>query len=344
MNVIPLEENYASVQDLEWNENNAFLTDHQRTTYYCFDCLEDVLNEQLELEMHQPQIPPQVDGHCDREGIQIAAEKIHAPLKSKDFLFIRLPEESTLELGDGNSKKGIRLRRQKQADIERILQVVKVDDRNDKLSRYRAFCSKVRYSGLVIHPRPELPSYRHRYKKQDREWWTGDDWSERYRKKRTSGASDENGGVTRKASDTVTESDNVLTCYCREPDDGSEMVRCTASSCMFGWIHIRCSSLDSMPMATEKFLCEYCKETTAANSNPCPSPKRSRSPSIGSEGYEADHEMSDRQMLGQDSSDSSGMEDSFWGTSTDEWMDATERVPVTSGFIAVNSAATDSGD
>ncbi|KAK5945293.1 hypothetical protein PMZ80_002497 [Knufia obscura] len=49
-------------------------------------------------------------------------------------------------------------------------------------------------------------------------------------------------------------------CYCREVDDGTEMLRCSSELCPIGWFHFKCTGLDQLPTITQKFLCCYCSD------------------------------------------------------------------------------------
>lgn len=51
-------------------------------------------------------------------------------------------------------------------------------------------------------------------------------------------------------------------CSCREPDDGTEILRCSAELCPIGWFHLRCTKLSRMPTIHEAFHCEYCRNSS----------------------------------------------------------------------------------
>ena len=49
-------------------------------------------------------------------------------------------------------------------------------------------------------------------------------------------------------------------CSCRELDDGTEMLECSAELCPVGWFHLRCTGLDRLPTTHEQFFCCYCSD------------------------------------------------------------------------------------
>lgn len=55
-------------------------------------------------------------------------------------------------------------------------------------------------------------------------------------------------------------SGKLLFCYCREPDNGREMVRCSRDWCPVGWFHLDCTGLDRLPFLNEEFHCCYCSD------------------------------------------------------------------------------------
>ncbi|EXJ95126.1 hypothetical protein A1O1_00245 [Capronia coronata CBS 617.96] len=252
MNVIPLGECYGSVTDEASNQSRTYFEEYPRTVYYCFDCLEQVLNHEFEIEMAHEILPQLVDGTHDNEMTLELAEKLHPLLDSKKFKWMYFPQEPPLTPGkDSNSKKGSLLRRQKQYEIERIIK-----DLEGQLVGKEEYLMPTRDAGsqspdLRIHKRHDLSPFRDRYKKQGLEYCDLHDHSE-------SGGSDAKkrphtpDGAGRHDS-------SALRCFCTEPPDDDGMVHCSSTSCMFGAIHLRCSGLDNVACAQEGFVCKYCK-------------------------------------------------------------------------------------
>ncbi|EXJ90114.1 hypothetical protein A1O3_03183 [Capronia epimyces CBS 606.96] len=264
LNVIPLGECYGSVTDEAWNKNNNLLTEYPRMVYYCFDCLQEVLKQKFEVEMVHQKLPQLVDGTRDREMVLESAEKIHPLLQAKELKFMYFPEEPPLTPGkDSNSKKGNRLRRQKQYEIERILEAL-----TEKYLRKREYMRGGQdtdsiSSELQIQPRRDVSPFRDRYKKQ------GLEYCELHNQFGSGEILEENEAATSKfVGDSGDES--VLNCFCREPPDEEGMIRCSAITCMFGAVHLRCSGLKDVATIPEEFICKYCKGHDAACSeNDC---------------------------------------------------------------------------
>ena len=49
-------------------------------------------------------------------------------------------------------------------------------------------------------------------------------------------------------------------CYCREVDDGTELLRCSAERCPIGWFHLKCTGLERLPTIHQQFFCCYCSD------------------------------------------------------------------------------------
>ncbi|EXJ68453.1 uncharacterized protein A1O5_08245 [Cladophialophora psammophila CBS 110553] len=250
-NVIPEGEYFAMIRDEALSEGNGQLTDYERTSYYCLDCLDEVVDREQRPETMQKMVSQLVDGaQPDRNSILLRALQIYPTLEKKDSFFLRLcfEGESDLEPGNAsNSKKVIRLRRQKQLEIQRI--------ENDlEQQRFKAVyrIKKANPSGLRILVSPDTQPYRDRYKKQ------GLQWVDRLRQlkeaRRIAGRP-----AARHTSASDHDSGDMLVCHCREPADEGPMLRCRSASCMFGSIHFRCSGLDRLPSETEYYWCDYCK-------------------------------------------------------------------------------------
>lgn len=59
---------------------------------------------------------------------------------------------------------------------------------------------------------------------------------------------------------TIFKEDRI--CSCREPDDGTEILRCSAEFCPIGWFHLHCTNLERMPTIREAYYCEYCRHSS----------------------------------------------------------------------------------
>jgi len=213
--------------------------------FYCLSCLNYVLKDSVDgfdLDGFPTQeIPASVDGTVDHVEVVQAAEKFHPSLKHKELWKMYLPTEPPLEAGkESNSKRGLRLRRQKQYEIERILQEV----RKDKFAMTGSWNDSKPGSLVLVRPR-HLPPYSDRYKKQGREW------SDRTRNDTTP--------TGRAIVDQPIPNDSV-SCYCSQPEDGSPVVQCSSDKCMFGLIHLKCTDLEEMLYDGDIFFCQYCRD------------------------------------------------------------------------------------
>ncbi|KIX07392.1 uncharacterized protein Z518_02045 [Rhinocladiella mackenziei CBS 650.93] len=250
MNVIPVGELSGTVQDPARNQGNKRLTDRQPSTYYCFERLQDVVKCEVEKKMEHGMLPRLLDGPVNKALVLDQAEKIHPPLKEKDFRTLYLPEEPTVDPGEGsNTPKAIRLRRQRQFEIEWIKEHLKLKEEN-KVETSKTEGTKLRVP--VIRHSTRMEPYRERYKKQGLEWSATE-------VKRRSGSSGVTSDVTRDIPDHYPHVGETLNCYCREPDEDGKMVRCSSKSCMFGLIHHHCAGLEQIPSISEEYLCDYCK-------------------------------------------------------------------------------------
>jgi hypothetical protein len=192
------------------------------------------------------------DGKVDRDDILRAAEKFHPALKQKDLWKMYLPQDSTPDPGVcSNSQRGLRLRRQKQFDILRIVQDVQQDERERAFRTIVERERQKKQSNLKItRPIGVERYYRDQYKKQGREWNDGH--------RRHSDDQDIHEGTPQKRLSLPEASLPDVHCYCQQPDDEDIMVVCGGDACMFGLIHLRCSGLDELPASEGSFLCEYC--------------------------------------------------------------------------------------
>lgn len=217
--------------------------------FYCLGCLNYVLKDQVDVFVLDgfptQEIAASFDGIVDQAHVLQAAERLHPGLKHRELWKMYYPTEPPLEAGEGsNSKRGLRLRRQKQYEIERILQKVK----KDKYAMAGS-CNDTKPGSLVLTRPRYLPPYGDRYKKQGREW------------------SDRTGHDTTPASSAIVDQpipNGPVSCYCCEPDDGSPVVQCGSDKCMFGLIHFRCTDLEEMLTEEDIFFCQYCQDEVHA--------------------------------------------------------------------------------
>lgn len=60
-------------------------------------------------------------------------------------------------------------------------------------------------------------------------------------------------------STILSDSTNVdLYCYCRKPDDGSQMIACEEEGCKYEWFHLTCLKLVRVPRGA--YICKECKK------------------------------------------------------------------------------------
>lgn len=243
------------MRDEAWSENSVLLNDDPATVYLCHDCLQEVLVEQIEEEKVHKMLPRLVDGSCDRQSILKSAEKMHPCLTPKQSFFTYLPEGPTLEPGEGsNSVKGLRRRRQKQYEIDKILRRLRYDQRV-RMLRLKSR-REVKASDLKTQTPFDIDPYRERYKKQGLEW---NDRSGQGEERKASKTSSMHEKVAKGAVDHSLGGEDAFTCYCRESNDGEALIQCSSGSCMFGWIHFRCSGLNEMPDTSEShYVCQHC--------------------------------------------------------------------------------------
>lgn len=214
--------------------------------FYCSDCLDDVIKLHIETTLQlgadTRDLGAVLDGTPKPRHILQAAERIHPELSERDLWKMYYPTAPPLEAGTGsNSRKGVRLRRQKQYEIKRLLQKVRKD-------QFAQLCTPdPTEPGSLVLVRPRnLPIYEKRYKKQGREWTT-------------------DRGVPAKPNPILASTiaqpipNRGVTCYCGEPSDGWLMVQCSSDYCMFGLIHWGCTNLKDVPCDEGQFVCRYCQ-------------------------------------------------------------------------------------
>lgn len=251
--MIPGDEYFGAVRFDPSIDNDVDPAIETAIDFYCLECFESVIqtyhNTQAANHGSTPDLPGTVDGAVKQKHVLETAEKLHSPLKLKDLWKMYLPSEPPLKAGTmSNSKHALRLRRQKQYEIVRILQEV----RGDELTAMATADTSKPGNLLLVRPR-NLPQFRNRYKKQGREW-TDRTLHEKYSSIREGNALPV---VTESSKPPVVDYD--LSCYCREPPESAFMIRCNSDTCMFGQIHFRCTGLDQLPVDQTDFLCRYCE-------------------------------------------------------------------------------------
>jgi len=239
---------HAHMPHMDAGTSSEFGANVDSTTNSCLDRLVQNLpaEERGGLIVHRDCF---VDGLRDDGQIAAAAEKLYSRFELTDGAFSRsrtLIDESEYP---SNSTQATKRRKEKQHEISFILQQIAREERRVKAFR------RLDSSNLLIVTPPDMLPRSEQYKKQG---LTGRD-DQKWGKSRARPETDED------LHDIVPDGQNgdkevTLHCYCREPDDGSEMIRCRAPSCLLGWIHVRCSGLQRRPAIHEPFYCEYCVE------------------------------------------------------------------------------------
>lgn len=293
--------------------------------FYCSDCLDDVIRLHIETTLRlgpaaRDLVGAVLDGTSKPRHILQAAERIHPELSERDLWKMYYPTAPPLEAGTGsNSRKGVRLRRQKQYEIKRLLQKVRKD-------QFAQLCTPDRTEpGSLVLVRPRnLPIYEKRYKKQGREWTT-------------------DRGVPAKPNPILASSfdqpipNGRVSCYCGETSDGFPMVQCSSDHCMFGLIHLECATLMGTPYVEGQFVCRFCQTDVVTDGKLFEGPKawskdRTRTDMTASDTEEGE---SGTEMASSEHEDQqeTGSEDGDY-----ELDDEPPAAVAASRFIAVNDA------
>lgn len=53
-----------------------------------------------------------------------------------------------------------------------------------------------------------------------------------------------------------------LICYCREPENDSDLVQCSNELCLIGWFHVECCGQSPSLLSDRRFYCDFCTDTT----------------------------------------------------------------------------------
>jgi len=160
-----------------------------------------------------------MDGACDRGTVTAAANRLYQIDKDDPI------EESTSRVSGfphdypSNSLQTLQLRSEKRAEIDSILQHI--------LRKSRVRSGEVKGSALVIRTPPNMTPVRDRYKKQGLTSY--DRWGKsRSQRQRVSDISNPS------IPETPLKHLPHLYCYCREPEDGDDMIKCAGENCLVG--------------------------------------------------------------------------------------------------------------
>lgn len=53
-----------------------------------------------------------------------------------------------------------------------------------------------------------------------------------------------------------------LICYCREPENDSDLVQCSNEFCLIGWFHADCCAQSPFLLSDRRFYCDFCTDRT----------------------------------------------------------------------------------
>ena len=59
-------------------------------------------------------------------------------------------------------------------------------------------------------------------------------------------------------ADPETNQEKLLWCYCRQPEDGQEMIACDDNTCRIQWFHVSCLHIKKIPKG--KWFCPDCRK------------------------------------------------------------------------------------
>ncbi|KIV97424.1 hypothetical protein PV10_01178 [Exophiala mesophila] len=252
---ISVGDTFGSVADNQQKQDEPWIGIN--AVFYCLECLAQIIKEYRIVEKIPSRLPNGVDGTTDdgttsdfRAEILEAAERLHPSLEQKKMWFMYFPREPPLDHGvDSNSSFGLRLRRQKQYEIERILRDTRVDRWHA-----RVLNTSNTSDNLILTARPDLPPHREQYRKQ------GLEWADRSTTARDGVIVPVENAIDQEHVCSPDELTRSSTCFCREMSDHSPIVQCSSMFCMFGKIHLQCSGLGHIPLDDEQYRCPFCKE------------------------------------------------------------------------------------
>lgn len=221
--------------------------------YYCWECFKSIFGDKPAMEPATWQMNV-LDG--PREGsVMAAALRLQTQHVSDDQNESRSENLSGLAFTHpSNSVEAIKLRSHQATEIVRTLQQA------EKLEKHISRRENSASPTLMISPPPGMPPAEERYKKQG--LTKSDKWG-------------------KKKGDLITETqtcssikprlrhkDEARYCYCHEPGEPSQMLKCCSDKCLIGWIHFECSGLKGPPYLTDNFFCHYCSDHSSAIKSP----------------------------------------------------------------------------
>lgn len=206
----------------------------------------------------------QLDG-VSRQTVLSAANRLYpdieAPENAPDTFRDKNAEPDHPFNYPPNSEKALELRALRQLEINETLAEVHKYER--ALSAARSHLRDLELRDMspdasVLITRPFYMEPRQdRYKKQGLTRYDQQKWNKNARESLLAVAT----GVTSPFYSPINEVDpDIRYCYCRECDDGGEMVRCSKEWCPIGWFHLRCTGLKRLPYVNEEFYCCYCAD------------------------------------------------------------------------------------
>lgn len=248
---------FGSVADNQQKQDSHSIGTN--AVFYCYDCLDQIMDEyNTTLILQRP--PNAFDGAVSdfRGEILQVAEKLHPGLEPKTLRWMYFPQRPPFDHGvESNSRNGLRLRRQKQYDIERIVKDAEEVDRWHTLMLNTSNQS----DSLVLSARLDLPPYREQYRKQ------GLEWADRSASARDSLNIARTNDIKEEGVCRPNELARSSSCFCREMPDHGLTVQCSSRLCMFGKIHLRCSGLDHIPLDDEQYYCGFCRDDIVGTMN-----------------------------------------------------------------------------
>lgn len=231
----------------------------QENTSYYGETLQNKIQRQgfREKDEEQNQDQLKLDGVAQRTVLS-AAERLYpkiepaetAPLSFRDKNI--KPDHAFNH--HPNSKQALDLRALKQLEINETLAEVSKYEKALKAAKSQLRHLDIRSpspDASVLITRPFYMEPREdRYKKQGLTRWDRAKYSKALRQSNLHSTPTPVKGMSTK----------MLYCYCREPDNGREMVRCSKQWCPVGWFHLQCTGLDRLPFLNEEFHCCYCSD------------------------------------------------------------------------------------
>ncbi|KAK5074087.1 hypothetical protein LTR64_006770 [Lithohypha guttulata] len=248
--------------------NNDCTTRSEIYKYYCAKCFDDIFDDRRLYRSGdhfydraaETQDQLLLDG-IDQQTVLNTAERLYPRITPRKINHKRLvnTEGAGHQPYDypSNSSTAKALRAHKQHEIHELLTEV---SRYEKTVTSRTIpddlpsrCSSPDASVLITRP-VYMETMTDRYKKQGlREY-------DRKKYLRTQRQEEEADKAKSSPVNARTQEISGLErfCYCRDFDDETEVLRCSAAQCTIGWFHFRCTGPDRLPTIGERFLCYYC--------------------------------------------------------------------------------------